>query len=513
MLDFLVGNDLLSTLFAFAIVLIPAVIIHELGHFLAAKAVGITVLEFGIGFPPRIARLFTWGETEFTLNIIPLGGFVRPLGEDLIRPLDEKSVERDRQRIIAGRESSENAESNHSAQATDREILQARGIQRIMSVNEARPWPRILFFSAGALANFILAYILFFTTALLGVPAEVGGRVGLINVADTSPLSQVGIRSGDFIEQINNEYFADSAAFFERLNALAGQPVTLTVLRPEADLVFTTPPFIPDPVWASSIRTPETHVLVIGVSEGSPAQDAGMIPGDLVIAVNDRRLGAGPGDAITLLQDLSQEYAGQQVTLTLLRRGEMVRVNLVPRQDPPEGSGRIGVTIQLGFTFADHSLVFADGRAQIEPVSLPVGQALNYGVDRAGFILQRIAEFPSRLIRGATQPGENRVVSVVGISQLGGEFLQESIEEDRPVLILDYIALISIALGITNLFPIPALDGGRILFVVVELVRGKPISPEREGIVHLLGLIFLLFVGVIFIIKDLVDPLTNILPQ
>jgi len=77
MFDFLLGNDLLSALLAFGIVLIPAVIVHELGHFLAARAVGITILEFGIGFPPRIAKLFTWRETEFTLNAIPLGGDAR----------------------------------------------------------------------------------------------------------------------------------------------------------------------------------------------------------------------------------------------------------------------------------------------------------------------------------------------------------------------------------------------------------------------------------------------------
>ncbi|NJL58066.1 hypothetical protein HC928_25325, partial [bacterium] len=66
MLDFLLGNDFLLAILAFGLVLIPAIIIHELGHFLAAKAVGITILEFGIGYPPRIARLFNWGETAFT---------------------------------------------------------------------------------------------------------------------------------------------------------------------------------------------------------------------------------------------------------------------------------------------------------------------------------------------------------------------------------------------------------------------------------------------------------------
>ena len=123
-----------------------------------------------------------------------------------------------------------------------------------------------------------------------------------------------------------------------------------------------------------------------------------------------------------------------------------------------------------------------------------------------------MGEFPARLIRGATEPEERRLVSIVGVSQIGGRFLQDSVEDDRPTLILEYIALISIALGVTNLLPIPALDGGRILFVIVEIIRGRPISPERESIVHLAGLIFLLFIGVIFIVNDLFNPITNSLP-
>ncbi|MEL7235546.1 MAG: site-2 protease family protein, partial [Chloroflexota bacterium] len=114
--------------------------------------------------------------------------------------------------------------------------------------------------------------------------------------------------------------------------------------------------------------------------------------------------------------------------------------------------------------------------------------------------------------RGNITANEARPISIVGISQIGGRFLTESIEQNRPVVILNYIAVISIALGLTNLLPIPALDGGRILFVLIEMVRGRPIPPEREGIVHLLGLIFLLSVTVVVIINDIVNPITDLIP-
>src|ERR1700712_3684342 len=115
MLNFLVGNDLLSAIVAFVLVLIPAVLIHELGHFLVAKSVGITILEFGIGMQPRMLKLFTHNGTDYTLNWLPLGGFVRPLGEDMVHQLGDQAV------------------------AEDRAEAESRGIGKTMSVNEARP--------------------------------------------------------------------------------------------------------------------------------------------------------------------------------------------------------------------------------------------------------------------------------------------------------------------------------------------------------------------------------------
>src|SRR5690606_37988680 len=102
---------------------------------------------------------------------------------------------------------------------------------------------------------------------------------------------------------------------------------------------------------------------------------------------------------------------------------------------------------------------YREGPDQYEYLPLSVGESLSYGLERTGEILRTIAEFPIRLLNRQTQPEENRIISIVGVSQLGGEFLQESISEERPIMILNFMALISIALGMTNLFPIPALDG------------------------------------------------------
>jgi len=511
MLDFLVGNNFLSSIIAFVIVLIPAVIIHELGHLFAAKAVGITVLEFGIGFPPRIIKLFTWGETEFTLNWIQLGGFVRPLGEDMIRPLSEAEVERDRQQAISDAAKRDKREETH---LSEREELQARGIYKTKSVNEVNPYQRILFMGAGALANFGSAFLIFVVIGLIGVPTFAGSRVFFADIPRDSVFAEVGLQDGDFIEKLNGGYFATSREFFVRLNELAGQEVTISGQRVPEDegesqpLEFT---FTPTAEQITAFAEAQSYVLITEVNNGTPASEAGLLPDDLVAAFNGDPI-TGDLDPSLTLQQLAVEYAGQEITLTVLRGGETLEFQLTPRVNPPPDSGRIGIGIRSLFTDPNSTFAYGEGGIQQTYEPQPVGSAIQFAGDRLGSVLTQIAQFPSRLLRGDTQPEERRVVSVVGVSQWGGQILQESIKENQPIVILDYIALISIALGITNLLPIPALDGGRIMFVLLEIIRGRPISPEREGLVHLVGLIFLLSIGVFFIINDILNPITNLLP-
>jgi regulator of sigma E protease len=97
-------------------------------------------------------------------------------------------------------------------------------------------------------------------------------------------------------------------------------------------------------------------------------------------------------------------------------------------------------------------------------------------------------------------------VSIVGISRIGGEILKESVRQGTPVLIFNFIALVSIFLGFTNLLPIPALDGGRIFFVLIEMVRGKPLSQEIEAKIHAIGFLILIGLGLLVIIYDIIAP-------
>jgi regulator of sigma E protease len=141
----------------------------------------------------------------------------------------------------------------------------------------------------------------------------------------------------------------------------------------------------------------------------------------------------------------------------------------------------------------------------------PLGTAIQYSFNRIAGVFNTIASIPGEIIRGTAEPETLRLTSPLGISQIGGLFLQDSIEQNQPTIIMEFIALISIALGFTNLLPIPALDGGRIMFVLLEVVRGRPIAPEREGMVHLVGLALLLSLMVVVLLNDIANPLTEIL--
>ncbi|NWG15142.1 MAG: RIP metalloprotease RseP [Chloroflexi bacterium] len=479
MFDFLLGNDPLSGIIAFFLVLIPLILIHEIGHFLAAKLAGITVLEFGIGFPPRITRLFTWRETEFTLNWLPLGGFVRPLGDDIVRPLDGEAVEHDRNEALS------------------------RNIQMTKSVSEATPLQRIVFLSAGALANFLTAIVLFTIVALGGLPERIGGSVEVIHVAAGSMLAEAGLQDGDIILNLNGQTFEDAARFIERLQEMDGQPVSLAIQRENREepvtLNFT-------PAFADTPAETGAYAQIAGIVPGAPADLAGIQPGDIVTAFN-----GAPINSLDHFKELTQQNAGDEITLALRRGDEAFDVSLIPRENPPEGQGAMGIVIWPAFGVSNLSLIYRDGFAQETYVPQPLDKALQYGFDRVGYVVATTASIPAQLVSGALTADEARPVSIVGLSQIGGVALQQSIEEGRPGVILNFIGVISVALGFFNLLPLPALDGGRILFVLIEIVRGRPVAPEREGLIHLVGLVLLLSLSAIVILNDVLNPITNLI--
>jgi regulator of sigma E protease len=232
-----------------------------------------------------------------------------------------------------------------------------------------------------------------------------------------------------------------------------------------------------------------TRVQIETVTANSPAAGVNMQIGDIIEKINDK-----PVNSMDTLSSLVQTNLGKNMKLTLLRGSTTIEVNLVPRADPPEGQGAMGISITN----------------PVVPVSFfqAIPAAFISTVDQG----VQLVMLPVKLISGKIAPSSARMVSVVGIYSMFDQVKTADAEQaaaspaDAGMTILSFIAILSIALGYTNLLPIPALDGGHILFLIPELLFKKRVPPELENRVHLVGYSLLMILMVVLIINDIINP-------
>jgi regulator of sigma E protease len=217
-------------------------------------------------------------------------------------------------------------------------------------------------------------------------------------------------------------------------------------------------------------------VTIDSVSPNSPAANAGLMPGDTVISLNGDTINNG-GD----LQRLMQLNLGKEVYLTVKHADSTVQtVQVMPRWKPPQGQGATGVLLSK-----------PPQTPKIVNQSEPVWRAVPMGLTECG---QTLVLFKNEIVRWIIGASSPQVTGPVGMAQLTGEVARAGISP-----LVEFAAFISINLGIVNILPLPALDGGRIAFVLLEMVRGgRRISPKTEGLVHLVG--FMLLIGLILIV-------------
>lgn len=232
-------------------------------------------------------------------------------------------------------------------------------------------------------------------------------------------------------------------------------------------------------------------VQVGDVNAGSPAEIAGLQSGDIILKADGNMVMNS-----NMLINAVNEHAGMPLELIVKRNEEEVTINVTPRRAgeyDPATEGPLGIGLTLGPSIRRNPVDAMSGslRFMWEYVTL-------------------YARLPSMLINGEISPSEARPVSIVGISQIAGEAAETSASNRTLYPILTMASFISVALGITNLLPIPALDGGRILFVLIEAIRGRRIEPEREGMVHVIGMLVLLILMAVLIVQDIINPIIPI---
>ena len=258
------------------------------------------------------------------------------------------------------------------------------------------------------------------------------------------------------------------------------------------------------------VELPEGAVVTQVVPD-SPADSAGLQVGDTIIKAGDT-----PIEWYTDLRPFILDHIGTPITLTVRRGESVLDFNITPRTEWPEDQGPIGI----GMTPVVEAGPAGGGQAPAELVfgMTPVVEVRQFGFFRAFGravtavfdLFKAFVEIPAAVIQQQIPARYLRPVSIVGISQIGGQAIDESFTQQAAWPGIQLTAFISIALGITNLLPLPALDGGRILFVIIEALRGKRVDPKRETLVHLVGFAILLTAMVLFVYLDIVDPLVEL---
>jgi regulator of sigma E protease len=369
--------DIVGTIAAFLAVLVVLVLVHEFGHFIVAKRAGITVQEFGIGFPPRITSV-VWRGTRYSLNWIPLGGFVKMLGED------------------GDREAQKMRERGLSEAAVDKAMAGA--------FNRKPIWVRMTVLLAGVVMNFILAGVL---------------------------LSVV---------------------------------VALPQIAPRGGLV------------------------IQDVQARSPAEKAGLLPGDVILSADGR--------SFTVPSDLTAYVRGRaekRVILQVRRDGEIqpvtVRPNSVTQAQINRGIGAVG------FSWSPERLEELPPIAQDPLAAIRIG----FGGDGAtGLALQlpgALADAVGGLL--GLNPDGGQAVGPIGIAEQTGQVLEGPLQGT-----LYFIGILSLNLAVLNVLPFPPLDGGRILVTLIEAVRRRKLPAEREALIYLTGFMVLIALVILISIQD-----------
>ena len=241
-------------------------------------------------------------------------------------------------------------------------------------------------------------------------------------------------------------------------------------------------------VGAPTVADPE-NAVVNSVSPGSPAEAVGLQAGDLILRADDTEI-----LDISGLQEYTQVHLGQTIVLTVQRGEDMLEIAVVPRVDVPPGEGPIGIGLSP--------------RTTIE--SSPWYEAIWSGMKQTVTLTGLIFTVPVQLVRGLIPAELARPVGPIGVGQLVGDAVQYSLDTGWWYPAMQIMGTLSVALAITNLLPLPGLDGGRILFVIVEGIRGRRVDPAKEGLVHLIGLALLVALMLFITWQDLVNPVPGV---
>lgn len=443
-------ETLFTNILALIVTLGILVTIHEFGHFWVARRCGVKVLRFSIGFGRAVKTWHGKDGTEYVIAPIPLGGYVKMLGQD-------------------------------DTSADGGEIPES---ERHMAFNHKPLWQRFAIVAAGPLANFLLAIVVFW---LINVAYGLKGVAPVIsNVVNGSPAYEAGLRAGDEIVAVDGvETDIWQQVTMQLLNRL-GETGELMISAIPANAVDPRDYRIPLQNWESRTAEPnplgslglvqfEIPPVIDGVVAGGRAEQAGFQPGDRVLSANGELISSW-------IQWVELVRANPELSMdVVVQRGAVEEALVVtPAASDVDGSqiGSIGAYVQ---PYDLYGSLPPEMRREISYNPLTaIGPALQETWDKSVFVLDSIKKMVVGLI------SVKNINGPITIAQVAGETASYGLE-----VYLGFLAILSISLGVLNLLPIPVLDGGHLLYYTIEAIIRRPVPERIQAMGLQLGLLMI----------------------
>ena len=442
--------EILHTSLAFVIAIALLIAVHEYGHFSMARRLGIKVEKFSIGFGPA---LFSWrskdGEVLYIIAAIPLGGYVKMLGE------------------------------NSDDQAEGVELSEQ---DKARAFNNQPVWKRAAVAVAGPAYNFLFAIAAYMVIGWIGqavLPTIVG------HITPASIAEQSGLQIDDRIVSIEQKAVHSWQQMEEILKQKVGRSTTLQVLRDERtiELNFHLPLQEKDPLLIDVSDqvlgfNPGLIVRIEEVMKGSAAQTGGLQQGDIIKQIN-----GWPVSNMSQLIEKIKATPDQVARLTVQRNQNLMQLQVKPAADQ-NGQGRLGVKLA---SQAIHGT---------EMFHMGLWDGLTFGFTRTWEMTALTLNVFGKMVTSAISP--DNLGGPIAIAQLAGKTAEMGL-----VYFIGFLALISVNLGVLNLLPIPVLDGGLLLYLGLEKIRGKPLAPKVLEISQMMGLILIVSLMVFAFYNDI----------
>ncbi|MDC0737066.1 RIP metalloprotease RseP [Cognatishimia sp. SS12] len=433
------------TLIAFVVALSVIVAIHEYGHYIVGRWSGIHAEVFSLGFGPVLFSRHDKRGTKWQVALIPMGGYVRFKGD------------------------------SDAASGKDGEVISSLSKEELRSTMHGAPlWARSATVAAGPIFNFVLS-ILIFAGVILSQGA-IGERLIVGELRDL-PAEGAALQTGDVVLAIDGQDLpdlSDSAANDAFLAALRTTEIVPYQVDRDGDVITVPGPYLYPPI-------------VLQLSPRSAAIDAGLAPGDVITAIN-----GVPIAAFRELKDAVEGSGGAALALRVWRDGTEGDFTLTPRRvDEPLPDGGFQTQWRIGI---GGGLAFEPARE-----SVGVGAAVSGGVSQTLRIINGSLSGLYHMVTGAIS--SCNLSGPIGIAQTSGAMASQGTQN-----FIWFIAVLSTAIGLLNLFPIPVLDGGHLVFHAYEAVSGKPPNDKVMRVMMTVGLVLILSLMLFGVSNDLFCP-------